>query len=218
MTRENRSISQFKSALVGGGARPNLFEVEFTQGSFPNGVKFDQGKDNFKFLAKAASLPASVNASIDVPFRGRIFKVAGDRTVENWNITVINDEDFAIRTAFEEWMQVINRLENGLGSSNPQSYMRNARVHQLGKGTKITSFTKENNSSTYGGSDGEAARLQTYEFQDIWPVNVSSIDLSFDNSDQIEEFTVEFAVQSFTRGTNKIARKSETPKNMGTAN
>ena len=216
-TRPIKSISDFKGQLVGGGARPNLFEVEFTQGSFPNGVKFDQGKDNFKFLAKAASLPASVNASIDVPFRGRIFKVAGDRTVENWNITVINDEDFAIRTAFEEWMQVINRLENGLGSSNPQSYMGNANVYQLGKGTNITSYTKENAPATYGGTDGDAAKLQTYQFQDIWPVNVSSIDLSMDNSDQIEEFTVEFAVQSFTRGTNRVARPSESPRIIGTA-
>ena len=217
MTRENRSISQFKSALVGGGARPNLFEVEFTQGSFPNGVDFAPGAENFKFLCKAASLPASVNASIDVPFRGRIFKVAGDRTVENWNITVINDEDFAIRVAFEEWMQVINRLENGLGSSNPQSYMGNANVYQLGKGTDITSLTKENKSATYGLNDGNAAKLQTYQFQDIWPVNVSSIDLSMDNSDQIEEFTVEFAVQSFTRGANKTAGKGESPRTLGAA-
>ena len=72
-TRENKSISDFKSALIGGGARPNLFEVELT--TLPGGVTWDA--DNFRYMCKAASLPASTIANIDVPFRGRIFKVAG---------------------------------------------------------------------------------------------------------------------------------------------
>ena len=80
------SISKFKSALAGGGARPNLFEVRLTD--IPGNVAWD--KDDFKFMCKAASLPASTIANIDVPFRGRIFKVAGDRTIENWTLTIIN--------------------------------------------------------------------------------------------------------------------------------
>ena len=76
-TRENKTISNFKSALIGGGARPNLFEVELT--TLPNGVSWDA--DNFRYMCKASSLPASNIAAIDVPFRGRIFKVAGDRTL-----------------------------------------------------------------------------------------------------------------------------------------
>ena len=45
-------------------------------------------------MCKAANMPASNVASIDVPFRGRIFKVAGDRTIDNWTVTIINDEGF----------------------------------------------------------------------------------------------------------------------------
>ena len=189
------SISKFKSALAGGGARPNLFEVRLT--SIPGGVEWDS--DNFKFMCKAASLPASTIANIDVPFRGRIFKVAGDRTIENWTLTIINDEDFKYRTAFEGWMQHILRLENNTGTTSPQEYMTNADVIQLGRGNEIKS-----KGSTEGSYDDSAtgvtvSALAKYQFQDIWPVNVSSIDLSMDNSDQIEEFTVEFAVQSFSR-------------------
>ena len=189
------SISKFKTALAGGGARPNLFEVRLT--SIPGGVEWDS--DNFKFMCKAAQLPASTIANIDVPFRGRIFKVAGDRTIENWTLTIINDEDFKYRTAFEGWMQHILRLENNTGTTNPVSYMTNADVIQLGRGAESPST-----SSTEGSYDDSAqgvnvAGLARYQFQDIWPVNVSSIDLSMDNSDQIEEFTVEFAVQSFSR-------------------
>jgi hypothetical protein len=82
-SRENKTISQFKSALIGGGARPNLFEVELT--TLPGGIDWDA--DNFRYMCKAAALPAQNIASIDVPFRGRIFKVAGDRTIDTWTVT-----------------------------------------------------------------------------------------------------------------------------------
>ena len=91
-SRENKSISQFKAALIGGGARPNLFEVELT--TLPAGISWDA--DNFRYMCKAAQLPASTIANIDVPFRGRIFKVAGDRTIDQWSATVINDEGFKL--------------------------------------------------------------------------------------------------------------------------
>ena len=97
-SRENKSISQFKSSLIGGGARPNLFEVELT--TLPAGISWNA--ENFRFMAKAAALPAQNIAQIDVPFRGRIYKVAGDRTIDTWTVTIINDESFELRNAFEQ--------------------------------------------------------------------------------------------------------------------
>ena len=183
-TRENKTISQFKSQLIGGGARPNLFEVELT--TLPAGIAWPA--DNFRYMCKAAQLPASVIANIDIPFRGRIFKVAGDRTIEPWSITIINDEDFRIRKAMEEWVDFIAKLENNLGATDPSAYMVNAKVFQLGRGAAPSS---QNNSGDRN------AVLREYEFIDIFPTSVSSIDLSYDSSDTIEEFTVDFAVQSF---------------------
>tara|TARA_B100001250_G_scaffold361980_1_gene340387 strand:+ start:57 stop:647 length:591 start_codon:yes stop_codon:yes gene_type:complete len=184
-TRENKSISNFKSALIGGGARPNLFEVELT--TLPGGVAWDA--DNFRYMCKASQLPASNIAAIDVPFRGRIFKVAGDRTIETWSVTVINDENFKLRNAFEEWMEVIAKLDNNLGATLPESYMTNATVYQLGRGSSKSSTN----------SDGAAnAVLKEYEFIDIFPTSISAIDLSYDSSDAIEEFTVDFSVQSYS--------------------
>mgnify|MGYP001491244022 CR=1 FL=1 len=185
-SRTNKSISDFKSALVGGGARPNLFEVELT--TLPAGIQWDA--DSFRYMCKAAALPASVIANIDVPFRGRIFKVAGDRTIENWSITVINDEDFKIRNAFEEWMQLIAKLDNNLGATNPSSYMVDADVYQLGRGGKAGARSNS--------SGGEASVvLKQYKMQGIFPISLAAIDLSYDTGDTIEEFAVEFAVQSF---------------------
>ena len=183
-TRENKTISQFKSQLIGGGARPNLFEVELT--TLPAGIAWPA--DNFRYMCKAAQLPASVIANIDIPFRGRIFKVAGDRTIEPWSITVINDEDFRIRKAMEEWVDFIAKLENNLGATDPSAYMVNAKVFQLGRGAAPSS---QNNSGDRN------AVLREYEFIDIFPTSVSSIDLSYDSSDTIEEFVVDFQVQSF---------------------
>ena len=184
-TRPNKNISDFKSKLIGGGARPNLFEVELT--TLPDGVT-GWDADSFQFLCKAAALPAQTIASIDVPFRGRIFKVAGDRTIDTWTVTVINDEDFRIRKAMEEWVDTIAKLENNLGATDPSAYMVNAKVFQLGRGAVPSS---KNNSGDRN------AVLREYEFIDIFPTSVSSIDLSYDSSDTIEEFVVDFAVQSF---------------------
>ena len=183
-SRENKTISQFKSALIGGGARPNLFEVELT--TLPAGIDWDA--DNFRYMCKSAALPAQNIASIDVPFRGRSFKVAGDRTIDVWTVTVINDEGFRLRRAFEAWSEQIAKLDNNLGSTDPSAYMVNARVFQLGRGSVASS---QNNA---GSSN---AVLAEYEFVDIFPTNVSQIDLSYDSTDAIEEFTVEFQVQSF---------------------
>ena len=183
-SRENKTLSQFKSTLLGGGARPNLFEVELT--TLPSGITWDA--ESFRYLCKAAALPASNIAQIDVPFRGRIFKVAGDRTFDVWQITVINDEDFKIRTAFEEWMNQISKLDNNLGATDPSAYMTNATVYQLGRGS-------QNASTSNNGSSNSV--LKEYEFVDIFPTAISAIDLSYDTSDAIEEFTVDFQVQSF---------------------
>ena len=183
-SRENKTISQFKSALIGGGARPNLFEVELT--TLPAGISWDA--DSFRYMCKAAQLPAQNVANIDVPFRGRIFKIAGDRTIDTWTVTIINDESFNLRKAFEQWSELIAKLDNNLGATDPSAYMTNAKVFQLGRGATKSSVdsTGETNSV-----------LAEYEFVDIWPSAVAAIDLSYDSSDAIEDFTVEFQVQSF---------------------
>ena len=176
----NKTISDFKTALIGGGARPNIFEVSF--GNAPaNAGTLDP---NFIMLCKAANLPASNIASIDVPFRGRTFKVAGDRTYDTWSITVINDTNFLIRTFMENWMQHIGQYKDASGASNPVDYMANATVTQLSRSATTITAT----------SGSGVTDAKQYKFEDIFPTNISAIDLSFDSSDAIEEFTVEFQV------------------------
>ncbi len=178
----NKFISDFKTSLKGGGARPNLFEVTF--GNIPSAAG-TLTLENFIMLCKASNLPGSTVASIDVPFRGRIFKVSGDRTFDPWSITVINDNDFAIRKVMEDWMQHIAQYKDASGTTDPSTYMANATVQQLSR-----------NLSTVGATSGSGATViaREYTFQDIFPTSVSAIDLSADSSNAIEEFTVEFQV------------------------
>jgi len=201
-----KTITQFRSKLSGGGARPNLFEVNINDFKFASPA---WSNETFQFLCKAAQLPASNIAPIEIPFRGRTLKVAGDRTFDTWTITVINDEDFKLRTAFEQWMNGISKLSDASGATQPNAYMANAVVHQLGRGySNGASSTK--NSGTGDGSGGATAitALRTYYFDGIFPTNISAIDLSYDSSDTIEEYTVEFQVQYWVAGTDSAGGTS----------
>ena len=168
-----RKITDFKSKLTGGGARPNLFEVVLAFPSLVSPVNENEVLQKSRFLVKAAALPASTIAPVEIPFRGRILKVAGDRTFETWTITVINDTDFMIRSAMEKWMNTINKLEDASGITNPVDYQSDALVHQL---------------------DRDGSTLRSYKFKSIFPTNISTIDLSYETTDTVEEFTVEMQV------------------------
>jgi len=183
-----KKLSDFKSRLLGGGARPNLFNVRIPDLPFATNWNATT-QENFEFLCKASNLPAQNIASIDVPFRGRQFKVAGDRTIDNWTVTVINDENFAIRRAMEKWSEGILNLNNNTGVTDPNVYMKQGFVQQLGRGSKSPAKGVT--------TDAEDRKiLAEYQFQDIWPVTVGDIALSYESGDTIEEFDVEFAVQS----------------------
>jgi hypothetical protein len=191
-----RGLQDFKSALRGGGARPNLFEIVIP--AFPAAVATDpQGlgqtwdTEGLRMLAKAASLPGETNGTIDVPFRGRVFKVSGDKTYEPWVVTIINDQDFRHRNALAGWMQSINQQSDHCGLTEPASYMHNAQVFQLGRGDGGTCQPE-----TLSGTGNPPAQvLAQYRIVDMFPTNISPIELNMESSDQIEEFTVEFTYQ-----------------------
>ena len=183
-----RSIDSFKSRLVSGGARPNLFEVEM---DFPSGVGiFDEEVENtrHRMMIKGAQLPASNIAEVVVPFRGRQLKVAGDRRFDPWTVTVINDGDFKLRTAFERWANYIIKVSDGSGTINPSDYFADWRVNQLGRAQTDLNTRGENSGATL-------PVLRRYNMKGCWPSAVSGIELSYDTADTIEEFQVTLQVQ-----------------------
>lgn len=172
------NLTAFKSEFVGGGARPNLFRVDI---NFPGGASIPNAAaaiSSGQFMIKAANMPASQLGVIEVPFRGRVLKVAGDRTFEPWTVTILNDTNFLLRNSFEEWVRAINEAQENTGLQNPEDYQADMYVTQL---------------------DRAGLEIAKYKFYGTFPTNVSAIDLAFDSNDTVEEFTVELQVQWWER-------------------
>ena len=168
------AIDDFKANLLGGGARANQFRVTITP---PAGIAIGLDVRRASFLVTASNLPAQTLGEITVPFRGRQIYIAGDRTFEDtWSTTFLNDTDFMVRNAMELWMNGINDLESGQGTSVLADYQTDLQVEQLDRDDTI---------------------LKTYIFRSAWPTSVAQIDLSSETADAIEDFEVTWRYQHF---------------------
>ena len=164
-------IDDFRAQLTGGGARPSQFRVLLT---FPNWVSLGApAAQAGQFLIKSSTLPASIITPIDVPFRGRYAKIAGERQFANWNITVINDNDFLIKNALEIWSKGILEHDATNGRMAPNDYTSDLFVQQLDRNDNI---------------------LKEYKMFNCFPQNVQEIQLDFGATTQLEEYQVEFSV------------------------
>ena len=182
ITFNSRSITNFRDRLVGGGARPNFFEVNIT---LPSSVdKFADVDTDMRFMVKAAEIQAANLGNIPIPFRGRVLPVAGDRTFDPWTVTVINDTSFNVRDAMEQWSNSINDLQFDGGITNPSGYQTDAFVTQLGR-------VNDNSGKLSSGTDN-MQQIRQYKFFGIYPSVVSSIPLDYGATDSIEEFQVTF--------------------------
>ena len=176
------ALSDFKTNLTGGGARPALFTVEL---KYPTAVKQDKTIQS-RFLVKGASIPASTIVTYDVFYHGKAIHVAGDRTFETWDTTIINDEDYGIRIALEKWMDLLadHKLNTRVGFSSSEgeqaSYKQDIFVTQFGK-------------------DGE--HKQHYHFLGAFPTTISAIPLDWGTASEIEEYTVTWTYDRWMPGT-----------------
>ena len=176
------NVSQFLST-IGQGVKPNMFLINV---QFPAAIALQTEDQNLtNILCKSAALPGSNLGVIEVPFRGRTVKIAGDRTFDTWTTTFFNDKDFKLRGFFEQWANSINTHEGNTAPlfvpNNSEGYMADLQVDQLEKD-----------------ASEEGAILRRYILKHCFPTNVSQIDLAYDSNDQIEEFTVEWQYSFFT--------------------
>lgn len=177
------NVSTFRSAMALDGARPNLFEVQIP--ALTN-YWVENTSGDFRFFCRAASLPGSTIGVVTVPYFGREVKLAGNRTFADWTVTVINDESFAYRSAFENWMNTINSHEENYRFDNSgYALADSAIVNQLSK---------------TGDEDAPTIQRQ-YEFKNLFPIDISEITLDWGDNDSVEEFTVTFAYDYWTATT-----------------
>jgi hypothetical protein len=160
------------NGLEYGGARPALFDVTITP---PAIIGLSQESvSKLTFMCQAANLPPSQMESIQIPYFGRKIKIAGERTFSDWQLTILNDEDFKVRSLFEKWSNALNSLEANLRGEglNVENYKADMEVTQYGKdGNPIRSYV------VIGG----------------FPTDVSAIDLNWNTTGSVETFTVGIA-------------------------
>jgi hypothetical protein len=175
------NLSTFKSK-IGYGLRPNLFKVTIPDGS---GIGSFDGtselNNSFSFLCRSAGIPAASIGTVEVPFRGRVIKLPGDRTFESWTVTVFADEELVVRGYFEKWLDKLNEHRSGAGYT--ENYQRILKVDQYKRGTGNTGSDN---------IDDPHNIIRTYSFINAFPTNISQIDLSYDNNNSIAEYTIEF--------------------------
>lgn len=164
------NVNEIKSQIVFDGARPTLFQVTIQNPA--NSV----ADIKLPFMCEATALPALNIGEVVVPYFGRQIKLAGDRTYADWQVTIINDEDFLIRNAMEEWSNRINTFQGNVrafGAASPLLYKSQAQVVQYSK---------------------TGVPIRTYQFNGIFPTVISDIPVAWASQNEIERFTVSFAV------------------------
>ena len=168
------SVNEFRSQMTGDGARPNLFEVSMP---FPGFSSPENAQTKLTFMCKTAQLPGSTVGVVPVNYFGRELKFVGNRTFADWTISVINDEDFIVRNAFERWMNGIN--SHNLNVRNPLA------LAPLGYSvdSEVTQFGKQGNT------------LKKYRFVGVFPTDITPIDVDWGSNDTIEEFSVTLTYQ-----------------------
>lgn len=195
-------IDTFKSNISGRGSysftRSNLFEISI---EFPGKIgnsAATAAKQQMEFLGRAAAVPSYTQGTVEVPFRGRTLKIAGDRTYEPFTVTIMNTQDHQLRNAFEKWASILQfethnfATSAGLGG-NGMGVFGKAEVSLLRRNKK---------------DEGEDYKImRTYTMHNIWPSSVSAVDLDWGNNDAVQEFTVEFQVQYVTAGKDKTEAK-----------
>jgi len=184
------NISNFRAAL-NAGAKPNLFSVDLR---LPTGVA-DTGNaiaSNFTVLCKSAAIPALSVGVIEVPYRGRRIKLPGDRTYGDWTVTIVNDNKQLMRKAFDRWLKYINNpnATEDIRTTQNIDYKVSIDIAHL----KI---------------NGKASRR--YKLIDAFPTDVSAIDLSYDTTDAIQEFSVTFMYNHVLFGDTAADIESDAP-------
>lgn len=170
-------IYSFLSNFKGGGARPNRYQVVL---DFPKGVGSTETSRKIGFTCKATAIPSSNMGVIDLPFMGRQIKVPGDKTWDDWNVTVLIDNDFATRDVFEAWHNKILGFQSNVADKDfidPANVYAKAQVHQLDRADTI---------------------VKTYFVEGIFPTSVGEISLGYDSNDQVMEQPVTFAINGWS--------------------
>ena len=163
------TLSNFKSALNYGGARPSLFDIEVSN---PTAIAGVGGVTSIVSHCNVSAIPPLTVTPIEKQYFGRTVKIPGDIVYGDLSTTILNTEDYSVRNAIEVWMDHINSHKENKGISDNTTWVTDGTLTQYGK-------------------DGDA--VVAWEFIDMWPQTVAELPLSYDTASDIEQFDVTWA-------------------------
>tara|TARA_Y100001963_G_C6653766_1_gene387011 strand:+ start:71 stop:676 length:606 start_codon:yes stop_codon:yes gene_type:complete len=174
-------IGNFKSKFDG-GTRPNRFVIS---GSTPSG-KVDS------LMIKAGSMPAQSVGIMQMPFRGRVAKLPGDRVYADWTFTIVDTitntgpeaAGDSHRKMFRDWQSLFNAHKENVMNKKVLEQMKlpaaDGGVFQEWTVTQLDMMGKE-------------IPDRTIALVNCWPIQVGEIALSYDTADQFTEYNVTLA-------------------------
>lgn len=152
------SLSYFKQKF-NGGTRQNRFEVE---GNWPSIITENP---QTCFHVVSASMPQSDVGIIQIPYRGRVLNIAGDREYEAWNLVVYDDTGTnSLWKAFTSWSNRINKILGNVTDSNNLNFTR----------TKTNWKVRQLNTTNNG-------TLRELELLGCWPASVGALNFNASN-------------------------------------
>jgi len=180
MGAEEFNITGFRSSLSGGGARPNLFQVDIPLPAFPPspgaGAAGGPAADRaMSLMTKGASIPDATIGMVPVPFMGRQIKVPGNRTYAEWTTTAMVSEGYEAWDAIRKWIDLLNGPVSNLSlAADP---------------TKTIGVTQ------YSRTGAPNVKVQ---MMNAWPSNLGAIELGWENNDSIAEFSITWQYDYWT--------------------
>ena len=168
------AIDDFKSNLLGGGARTNQFRVTITE---PSGIAIGLDVRRTSFLCKASKTPEVALGEIELAYRGRKIYMTGDREAAGeWSTTFYMDTDYMIRNALERWSNGMNDFADNTGVTAMSEYATDLNVDHL---------------------DRDGTVIKSYIFKNAWPKSMSEVTLDSSEDSTIAEFECTWRYQQF---------------------
>ena len=168
-------IDDFKSNLLGGGARTNQFRVTITP---PSGIDIGLDVRRTSFLCKASKTPEVALGEIELAYRGRKIYMTGDREAAGeWSTTFYMDTDYMIRNALERWSNGMNDFADNTGVTAMADYATDLTVEHLDRDDTI---------------------IKTYIFKNAWPITVGGFEMDNTAESDIAKFQCTWKYQNYS--------------------
>lgn len=178
-------IQNLLHSTLGDASRSTKFECgfQFTGTDIPdaNGVTAS---------VKTTSFPGKAHTPINMKYRGRTVPIRGQSKYTNtWDCTFYLTENHSLKHAFELWMEALDETKN---------------FTEIGKTKGLESLQKSHNSNKfyrdiniYQLDFEENGHTSKYTINNAFPTNISAINVTYEGSAKVMEFTVTFSYTHF---------------------